>query len=231
MRRPKAIFFDMDGVLVDSEALHWESVLEVLKIHLGNEAPLLPQRIGWGDEDLWKELADQYALKGDSKSLTQERGRLAMISLAAHPPPRMLGALEAILKWRAHQPELILAVVSASPKDQMQESLKSFTDEKGDSVFDALFSGVDDVSNNKPAPDAYLAAMRHFKLSPEECWIAEDSSTGLSAALASGAKVYAIGAEHAEPQLRARCQSEMNTLLALYDLWLTLNQTADNLAL
>ena len=44
---PKAIFFDMDGVLVDSEALHWESVHQVLRKYLGSQAPQLEPRVGW----------------------------------------------------------------------------------------------------------------------------------------------------------------------------------------
>lgn len=216
---PRAILFDMDGVLVDSEVLHWESVHGVLRAHLGAEAPLLKQRVGWGDHDLWRELGERYSLNGDPYSLTEERGTIAMSALRASPPPEMSGALEAIIGLREEAPELILAVVSASPKDQMIQSLRDFVTPAGESLFNDLFSGVDDTSRNKPHSDPYLTAMNHYHLSPKECWIAEDSSAGLTAAIASKATVFAVGAHFADPELITYCAKEMNTLLEILDLW------------
>ncbi len=221
---PKAIFFDMDGILVDSEALHWESVHEVLKKHLGSQAPKLAERVGWGDHELWRELIETYSLNGTPSSLTEERGRIAVKLLSDRPPALMKNALSAIQAWSSHPHCPTLAVVSASPKDQMIQSLKAFTDSQGQLLFDHLISGVDDCEANKPSPLPYLTAMKYFALQPSECWIAEDSSTGLTAALASGAKVFAVGAHTADQKLIVQAQDELDTLADLFALWAKMNK-------
>lgn len=217
--RPKAILFDMDGVLVDSEALHWESVRDVLHDHLGDQAPELEPRVGWGDHELWEELISEYPLSGTPLSLTAEREQHAVRRLTVTPPPPMPHAFEAIELLRQLDPELKLVVVSASPKTQINLSLARWVDPTGDSLFDQYFSGIDDADHNKPNPAPYLAAMRWLGLSAEECWIAEDSSTGLRAALGSGGAVFAVAALTASQDLRAQCFQELNNLLELVQLW------------
>jgi len=212
----------MDGVLVDSEDLHWETVGDVLRAHLGDQAPSLTPRIGWGDHALWEELRLQFQLNATATELTAERNFWALKRLANTPPLPMSKALEAIISWRQSAPSLPLVVVSASPKAQIIQSLHHFKDPANQPLFDAYFSGVDDASRNKPAPDPYLTATTHLGLDPQECWIAEDSSTGLTAALASGAQVFAVGAHSASKELTQRCQLSVNTLDQLYDVWKSL---------
>ena len=82
LRKPQAILFDMDGILVDSEALHWQTVLDVLRDYLGERAPQLAQRVGWGDEELWRERNERSQLNKDPLHLMAERGRKAMKALS-----------------------------------------------------------------------------------------------------------------------------------------------------
>ena len=219
LTQPQALLFDMDGVLVDSEALHWETVGDVLRNHLGSAAPSLPPRIGWGDHELWEELRVQFQLEGTVAELTAERGVWALRRIAATPPSPMPHALEAVRCWRQNAPTLPLVVVSASPKDQMVQSLINYKDHVGDRLFDAYVSGVDDVTRNKPDPEPYDAAISNLGLSPSACWISEDSSTGLTAALGSGAQVIAVGAHSASHSLIERCRLSVNSLDVLYDVW------------
>lgn len=58
-----------------------------------------------------------------------------------------------------------------------------------DTLFDLVLTG-EDVTRQKPDPEGYLRAMRHFGVTPAETMIFEDSGPGLTAALASGAAVY-----------------------------------------
>ena len=221
---PKAIFFDMDGVLVDSEALHWESVHQVLRKYLGSQAPQLEPRVGWGDQDLWYELIERYGLPSDPISLTQERGTIALDLLKSQAPLLMEGALEAVQAWHAHPQCPIMAVVSASPKAQMIQSLENYVDSQGRALFDAFFSGVDDSDLNKPSSQPYLKAMQHFSVSPKESWIAEDSNTGLTSALNSHACVFAISAHTADQVLISQAENEFATLTGLFDLWPKINE-------
>ena len=222
LKKPKAILFDMDGVLVDSEALHWQSVELLLHSHLGVSPPYLEPRVGWGDHALWREFIIQFSLSGTPESLTNERGQIAMELLRKTPPPQMKDAMVALILWKKYDPNLKLAVVSASPKEQMIQSLTDYKDETDLSLFDLIISGVDDVTENKPHPAPYLRAMNLLEVTPKECWIAEDSSTGLTAGIASGANVFAVGAHTVEQKLLSKCQKEMSTLLDLFHLWQSL---------
>lgn len=216
---PEAIFFDMDGILVDSEALHWESVGDVLSDQLGTHAPRLPPRIGWGDYELWAELKEKYELLGSVKDLTAAREECVLIRMRETPPSPMPKALETLKEWRLSAPELPMWVVSASPLKQMEQSLTSFVDEQGTGLFNGLVSGVDDVPHNKPHPAPYLHASWRSGCAPTHCWIAEDSETGLKAALASGGTVFAVGAHSASDELKSKCEQELNTLESLFNLW------------
>ena len=200
----------MDGILVDSESLHWHSVLLTLQQYLGDTAPVLEMRVGWGDYELWEELIDTYALPGTPANLTHQRGIIALNLLQQNPPPMLSGALEAIRLWRRGSPQLRLGVVSASPRDQMEQSLLGYVDQDQHILFDAIFSGIDDAPQNKPSPQPYLKAMQYFGVSPQECWIVEDSTTGITSGLATGAKVFAVGAHFADPKVVALCEGTVS---------------------
>ena len=186
--QPAVILCDMDGVLVDSEALHWESVHDVL-LALGviSSTERLPERIGWGDEALWTELKRRYQLSESPTALTELRAERAERRLCEAPPPRIRGSREGLLALRARDPQLRFAVVSASPLKQMALSLLEY-----EGLFELMISGVDDCAENKPSPEPYLTAMARLAVEPARCWIFEDSPTGLRAALASGARVWRL---------------------------------------
>ena len=219
----------MDGVLIDSEALHWESVGDVLQRELGDDAPQLPPRIGWSDQELWPELRERWDLQPSVSELIRARARYAAQRLSAHPPPALPYALATLRHWRLIAPDLLFVVVSASPRLHIDQSLYAFVDSAGQDLFHGRVSGVEDAAYNKPAPDPYLVAMQRLSLPPERCWIVEDSTTGITAALGSGAPVFAVGAHSVSKDLRAHCVADLNTLTDLYNLWVDRIKTSQAL--
>lgn len=188
----KALLCDMDGVLVDSEALHWETVHDVLRaLGVLTEGERLPAQIGWGDHAFWTEQRGRYGLLQSAEELTALRATHAERRLASSPPPCLPGSLEGLRALKLSHPALRLAVVSASPLRQMELSLKAYED-----LFELMISGVDHCTHNKPSPEPYLTAMEQLGLDPASCGVIEDSPTGLRAALSSGARVWCLG--HAE---------------------------------
>jgi len=214
-RRPAAVICDMDGVLVDSEALHWRSVVLVLDA-LGALArrPAPPPRVGWGDRALWEELRLTYALPQGAEALTALRAEVAEGLLRASPPPRVPGALEGLRALKARCPSLPMGVASASQRSHMALSLREY-----EGLFDVLVSGLDDCAHNKPAPDAYLLAAARLGAPPAACWVAEDSPTGLRAALAAGARVWRVGAVEGAERLDDRCEGRLGSLEEWVALW------------
>lgn len=208
---PSALLCDMDGVLVDSEALHWESVLDTLR-SLGalerHPAPL--PRVGWGDHDLWREYQQTYQLSECPLTLTERRSRFAEARLKASPPPHIKGSLEGLLALKIIAPSLPIAVVSASPLEQMRLSLRGYG-----ALFEFLLSGVDDCEQNKPSPEPYLRAAERLGVPLSACWVVEDSPTGLSAALAGGAQVWCLGSEEGTAPLLPQCLGQLSSLLEL----------------
>ena len=203
----------MDGVLVDSEALHWKSVLEVLRIQMNlQEAPSIEPRIGWGDIALWTEFKERYMLQPTPKELTALRSQCVEVMLKSTPPPLIPHALEGVKALKAIAPHLPFVIVSASPREQMRLSLSKFA-----GLFDFMISGVDDCLSNKPSPLPYLTAAKSLGVPPTRCWVLEDSSPGLSAALDSGANVFAVCAHSADPQLIQRCVAQLDSLSELID--------------
>ena len=83
--------------------------------------------------------------------------------------------------------------------------------------FAATVSGSD-IQRGKPAPDIFLLAAKLLKVSPEECWVIEDSKPGVAAALAAGMKVIAITNTHPARELQNATRvvsnyAEIETLL------------------
>lgn len=215
LRRPAAVICDMDGVLVDSEELHWRSV-ELVLGDLGALArhPAPPPRVGWGDHALWEEFRQTYSLAPSALELTARRAEVAEGLLRAAPPPRVPGALEGLRALKELCPALPMAVASASQRSHMLLSLKEY-----EGVFDLLVSGLDDCAHNKPAPDVYLLAASRLGVDPAACWVAEDSPTGLRAALAAGARVWRVGAAEGAEVFDSRCAGRLDSLEGWAGLW------------
>jgi len=197
----------MDGMLVDSEALHWESVHDTLDDILGPNALRLSPRIGWSDAELWSELRETYALSLTVDELIERRSELADIRLRAAPPPQVEGAIDALRMLKEIAPQVPLAVISASPLAHMTLSMNAY-----DGLYQIMISGADDCDKNKPYPHPYLLAAERLGVPIERCWIFEDSPTGLTSALASGATVFAIRAHSASSLLRRRCFADLSCL-------------------
>lgn len=182
----KCIFFDMDGVIVNSEPIHfavWKQVFaeygldveyEVYKGCIGSNANYLLQLIydGYGKD-----------LRGNA----QIHEQFAMAKAAyrkEHGLPVMAGVQGAVRQLKAKGYRL--AVVSSSPQEYIEQVIKSVG---LDDCFEKLLSG-DQIRHPKPAPDVYLMAAEVFGVTPEECAVVEDSHNGSKAAKAAGMTCY-----------------------------------------
>jgi HAD superfamily hydrolase (TIGR01509 family) len=183
---PNAVFFDMDGLSVDSEP-EWLLAEVELALELGfawepsDQAhclggPLL--RVG-------EYFATRAGLPIQMGAELEQRLISMMVERIKCGVPAMPGVRELMAELK--DAEIPMALVSASPRRLVDAALLG----AGLSGFDTIVAG-DEVKRTKPFPDPYLEAARRLGVSASACVVLEDSATGVAAGLASGATVVAI---------------------------------------
>ena len=180
-----AVFFDMDGLLVDSEPLWLESETEMMAQYgyhwlESDQAACL----GGPLDRVGDYMSGLIGGKRDGNSLMLEIID-RMVGKFKDELPFMSGALDLINDLRSHDVELTL--VSASPRSLVDAALSNFFE----SPFARSISS-NDVKVTKPDPEGYLLAATSGGHEITNCLVLEDSLTGVTAAKASGAWVLAV---------------------------------------
>ncbi|SDR07677.1 HAD family hydrolase [Actinopolyspora saharensis] len=189
---PRAILFDLDGVLADSEHL-WDRIRREVTHEFGGrwaegatEAMMGMSTPEWS-EYLVKELGVQLSPERVAETVIDRMSRRYETE-----PPVIPGAAETVREVGGRFPTAIAS--SAPPR-----IIRAFLDatELGDVVRHTVSS--EQTRAGKPAPDVYLRAAEGLEVPAEECVAVEDSSNGLRAAAASGATVVAVPNPHFPP--------------------------------
>ena len=183
----EAVFFDMDGLMVDSEPEWFQSEVEVTS----------PFGYTWLEVDQIACLGGplskvgQYMFDKCGQQRSPEYFTQALIDTQVARmrgnTPTMPGAMELVRELQSHG--IKTALVSASPRNIVDAVL----DNVGHDLFPFSIS-ADDVQNTKPDPEGYLKAASMSGSEITNCLVFEDSLTGMNAAIASGA--YLIGVPH-----------------------------------
>lgn len=180
----KAIIFDMDGVLINSQPLHFEAEKRAIA-HFGYNITYeeLKFYLGWNEEAFWKHVKARYMISATIEELKSvERPMLEELLKKELKPNKNLQELLERLKSKG----LKLAVASSAPKKWVIMTLEGLGITK---FFDAAVSG-EEVKKSKPAPDIFLAAARQIGIDPKNCAVIEDAPDGITAANAAG--IYSI---------------------------------------
>jgi beta-phosphoglucomutase len=191
--KPAALIFDMDGVLVDSEALHDRSKREALRragIKLPEER--FAAYIGRSDKAMIDEVAREFSLSAaQSAEILRQKNAFYETSESTLRP--IAGALE-FVHW-AHRSFRLALATSATARNR-QFILKLF-------AIESFFEVVVDAAQfkaPKPSPEVFQIALRKLSLEPVACWIIEDSFNGLIAAKQAGC--FAVGITTSFPSQR-----------------------------
>lgn len=178
----KAVLFDKDGVLMDSEA-EYERRRQIFFSERGIDASGFPDFYGSNNDVIWRTVEPNDAERRARLAVEfVERFKDEPMIYADYVYPAVRSTLEAL---RARG--ILTALASSSPR----KFIDRFLDETGlTELFDYTVSG-EECENHKPAPDVYLRAMEALGVHPDEVLVVEDSPLGIVAGRAAGAFVLA----------------------------------------
>lgn len=180
----KAVIFDMDGVLIDSEPLHAKAAVLALKnIGVNITIEYCYQFIGSTTVHMLETIIQDYNLSYNSKELLDlyNKSKKQLIDKEGYSPiPYTKELIEDL-----YQHGIKLAIASSS---SIQEIYDVVTALGIKTYFDHLISGTT-VEHPKPAPDVFLKAAKELDVQTNECIIIEDSYNGLIAGKSAGIPV------------------------------------------
>lgn len=183
----KAVIFDMDGVIIDSEGVYLEYQLEFAKkknpdVKLEDLYPM----VGATKQECW-EVVERVVSNG--QTWEELRAEFRQRDIYSEIDYRSIYRLEVTdtLK-QLKEAGFRLALASSTHLELVERVLK----ENGiRDYFEAVVSG-EQFKKSKPDPEIYLYTAGQLKLKPEECLAVEDSTIGITAAHRAGLKIAAV---------------------------------------
>lgn len=200
----RAVVFDFDGVLVDSERLHFRAQREAL-LREGvtiEEEEYYRHYLAYDDRGALRIALERHGKTPDRDRVEQLAQDKARIFAQLLPEVPFFPGVRELVRSLAGQ--LPLAVASGARRPEIEAILTA------GGLRDAFAAvvGADDVAHTKPHPEPYLRAMSELQdlapaLRAAECLVFEDSVPGIASALAAGMKVVAITNSYPAAKLRS----------------------------
>lgn len=184
----RAVLFDMDGVLTDSEPAFFAAINDILARYGTTIGKAEYERfIGGATPDTW---AGIIALKRLPVALADviEEYEAPLLARLREPRPALPGARDLIDALRKRGVPIALCTASY---ERWADAILAGAGLAG--LFDAL-STADMVERTKPDPAPYILAANKLGLTPNECIAIEDSAAGVTSALRAGAHVLQLRA-------------------------------------
>lgn len=177
----KAFLFDMDGVIIDSEPIHFEVDLQVMAdLGIDMKPEGLQRFVGMTNPEMWRMLKQEHRIAKSISDIMDEQNAIKIERIRTLDLAPIDGIPELIGELKAHGIKLALA--SSSPPAFIEAVLDKFQLRP---QFDCVVSG-EEVERGKPAPDVFLRAAERLGVEPVDCVVLEDSAHGVKAAKAAG---------------------------------------------
>ncbi|MDE5973787.1 MAG: HAD family phosphatase [Eubacterium sp.] len=211
----KAVVFDMDGVLFDTESVcmkAWDYAGEVMGV--GKAGYMVLKTLGMNADKAIEIIRDEFGDDFDAVKFKQTGRDYSYNFFNKYGVPEKPGLYEILdyLKNKGYK----IALASSTSSQSVHHHLQEKDIEK---YFDAVICG-DMVEKSKPEPDIYLKACKALNEKPSDCVAIEDSKNGLLSAHRAGMKVIMVpdlwqGEIETDSFLMAKCENltEIMTVL------------------
>ena len=200
----KAVIFDLDGVIVDSEMVHprtFERALAKYGVKI-KDSHWKRAYTGIGSYAIFEDLVKKYGIKEDARELVKKRNEIYLEEIKRNRLPVIEGFHE--VHRLLVQSGVKEAVASGGHANHVEESLRS-SGLKG-----VPFVAIEHVKRGKPAPEIFLRAAKRLRVKPSECIVFEDSLSGIEAAAAAGMPCVALSTTMQKKELRGRAALIVN---------------------
>lgn len=185
MRSMQAVIFDMDGVIIDSEPLHFR-----LDRQIFNELGItLTHReyngfLGTNGYEMFSWIIDRFGLDRSVEELVKEERRRYLDMLIEEGIPMIPGIPKLVNVLS--DAGMHIAVASSAPHEQIDLVMRDSVPEGDLGRFFPVRVSGDDVGRSKPDPAIFLKTAELLEIAPEDCWVIEDSENGIEAARSAG---------------------------------------------
>ncbi|MBN1836272.1 MAG: HAD family phosphatase [Spirochaetales bacterium] len=192
----RAIVFDLDGVLADSEGLHvrsWQQLFEGRGLCFDPHWAV--EWVGIPDVEIAARVCAEFSMEDGAAALVAEK-RERFRSLVVDGLRSFEGVAAELSLCAAGSVPMAVGTASARVEAALMLQVMGF-----EGFFPVVVAG-DQVPRVKPAPDIYLEAARLLGREPRECVALEDSPGGITAARAAGMRVHAVSTSFPQDRLR-----------------------------
>ena len=177
----KAVLFDLDGTLIDSEKLWVKAYTKVIEnLGFSVDLPLFIKQIhGKSFKDLYQFTQSQYPdFDLDIREIEQKMRKFFIKFTESED----IIIHSSVKKLKSLAGDYFTAIVSGSSRSDIFSAMEMMDITN----LVEYIVGAEDCVNGKPSPEGYLKAMHHGQFSPKECLVFEDSSAGIKAAKSAG---------------------------------------------
>ena len=196
----KAVVFDMDGVVIDSEFTHYSAICEAM----GEEATatfeqFLEHCTGRDEVYAMSRMAELSAMNIAPDDLPKwgERKGKAYARLVGEQVRPIPGSVELVLSVAK---ELPVGLATGSRRHDVESALPVLSGGVLNGVFSSIVTSSE-VEAPKPHPQTYSEVVKQLKVQPMECWAIEDSPNGIMSAKAAGLRVIGVLGANQEADL------------------------------